>query len=188
MRTHEAAPSPPISVKHVRHIISCLDASKSSGPDGIPVIVFKKLSPKLSPILLKLFSKCVEASEFPSCWKIASVVPVPKKGCDSAQPSSYRPISLLPIAGKIFEALINKTLVNFLEAHELLSDMQYGFRHSRSTGDLLSYVTEHIIRVLDKQGGTCSVALDISKAFDKVWHQGLLTKLHSYGITGQLHR
>ena len=67
--------------------------------------------------------------------------------------------------------------------------MQYGFRHSRSTGDLLSYVTDHISRVLDKQGETRSFALDISKAFDKVWHQGLLTKLHhSYGVTGQLHK
>lgn len=188
MRTQETVPSPPISVKCVKRIISCLDTSKSSGPDGIPVILFKKLSPELSPLLSKLFLKCVDASEFPSCWKIASVVPVPKKGCDLAQTSSYRPISLLPIAGKIFEALINKTLVNFLESHELLSDMQYGFRHSRSTGDLLSYVTEHISRVLDKQGETRSVALDISKAFDKVWHQGLLTKLRCYGITGQLHK
>ena len=188
MRTKETVPSPPISVKRVKRIISCLDSSKSSGPDGIPVIVFKKLSPELSPILSKLFLNCVGAGEFPSCWKIASVVPVPKKGCDSALPSSYRPISLLPIAGKVFEALINKTLVNFLESRELLSDMQYGFRHSRSTGDLLSYVTEHISRVLDRQGVTRSVALDISKAFDKVWHQGLLTKLRSYGITGQLHQ
>ena len=104
------------------------------------------------------------------------------------QPSSYRPISLLPIPGKVFEALIiNKTLVQFLERHELLSDMQYGFRHSRSTGDL-SYAMDHISRVLDRQGETRSVALDISEAFDKVWHQGLLTKLRSYGISGQLNK
>ena len=66
--------------------------------------------------------------------------------------------------------------------------MQCGFRHSRSTGDLLSYITEHISRVLDRQGESRSVALDISKAFDKVWHLGLLHKLRSYGITGPLHQ
>ena len=66
--------------------------------------------------------------------------------------------------------------------------MQYGFRYFRSTGDLLSYVTEHISWVLDGQGETRTVALDISKAFDKVWHQGFLTKLRSYGVTGQLHQ
>ena len=187
LRTQETAPTPPITVKSVKKIISCLDSSKSSGPDGIPVTVFKHLSPELSPILSKLFLKSLDVSEFPSCWKVASVVPVPKKACDSAQPSSYRPISLLPIASKIFEALINKTLIDFLESHDQFSDMQYGFRHSRSTGDLLSYVTEHVSRVLDKQGETRSVALDISKAFDKVWHQGLLSKLRAYGITGPLH-
>ena len=66
--------------------------------------------------------------------------------------------------------------------------MQYGFGHSRSTGDLLSYVTDHISRVLDNQGETRSVALDISKAFDKVWRKGLLTKLRSYGVSWQLNK
>ena len=97
--------------------------------------------------------------------------------------TAYRLISLLPIAGKVFEALISKTLVPFLESHQLLSDMQYGFRYSRSTGDLLSDVTDHISRMFDKQDETRSVALDIFKAFDKVWHQGLLTKLRSCGVT-----
>ena len=167
-------------MKRVKHIIKCLDASKSSGPDGIPVILFKKLSPELSPILSKLFSKCVDSGEFLTSWKIASVVPVPKKGCDSAQPSSYRPIGLLPIAGKVFEALINKTLVQFLERHELLSDMQYGFRHSRSTGDLLSYVMDHISRVLDRQGETRSVALDICLLYTSPSpRDGLLSRMPS---------
>ena len=185
-RTTESVSLPAITVKRVKKIISCLDSSKSSGPDGIPVIVFKQLSPELSPVLSKIFQKCVSSSEFPSCWKVASVVPIPKKASDLSQSSSYRPISLLPIAGKIFEALINEALVKFLESQHLLSDLQYGFRHSRSTGDLLSYVTEHLSRVLDRQGESRSVALDISKAFDKVWHQGLLHKLYSNGISGSL--
>ena len=186
-RTTEQISSFFITVKQVRRVIQRLDSSKSSGPDGIPVIVYKQLSPELSPVLCKLFRKCVATSEFPSCWKTARVVPVPKKGGDSSQPSSYRPISLLPIAGKVFEALVNKSLVQFLEAHHLLSDLQFGFRHSRSTADLLAYVNEHVSRILDKAGETRSVSLDISKAFDKVWHQGLLHKLLSYGITGDLH-
>ena len=188
MRTDETVSPPSVTVRNVKKIIAGLDSSKSSGPDGIPVSVFKHLSPELSPLLSKLFSRCVSTGEFPSCWKVASVVPVPKKGSDSSLPSSYRPISLLPIAGKIFEAVINQHIVNFLETQNLLSEEQYGFRHSRSTADLLSYVTEHVSRVLDRQGETRSVALDISKAFDKVWHQGLLMKLKSYGVADQLHK
>ena len=165
-RTGETLLPLSITVSQVKKVIKCLDSSKSSGPDGVPVIVFKQLCPELAPILTSIFRRCVSVSEFPSCWKTASVVPVPKKGSDSCQPSSYRPISLLPIAGKIFEALINRRLVDFLEYNRLLSDAQYGFRHARSTGDLLSYVTEHVSRILDKQGESVSVALDISKAFD----------------------
>ena len=88
--------------------------------------------------------------------------------------------------GKVFESVVNAHLLSYLEAHHLLSDAQYGFRYGRSTGDLLAYVTEHVSKVLDRQGETRSVALDISKAFDKVWHRGLLHKLQSYGIGGDL--
>ena len=133
-------------------------------------------------IFSKFATKCVFISEFPSCWKVASVVPIPQKASDLSQPSSYRPISLLPIAGKIFEVLINKGAhwLSWLSASSIWQ-MQYGFCHSRSIGDLLFYLTEHVSRVLNSQGESRSVALDISKAFDKVWHQGLLHKLLSYG-------
>ena len=138
-RTTETLLPLKITVRLVKKVIKSLDSSKSSGPDGIPVIVFKQLCPELAPILTILFRKSVSVGEFPSCWKSASVVPVPKKDSDSSKPSSYRPISLLPIAGKIFEALINSRLLDFIESNHLLSDAQYGFQHSCCTGDLLSY-------------------------------------------------
>ena len=176
-----------ISVKHVRRIIKNLDTSKSSGSDSIAAIVLKKCAPELSPVLAKLYRKCLSEGEFPSSWKTASVVPTAKKGCDSSQPSSYRPISLLPIISKVFECVVNAHLLNYLETNQLLSDSQFGFRHSRSTADILAYLTEQVSRSLEKQGVTRSVALDISKAFDKVWHRGLLHKLSSYGIEGQVY-
>ena len=185
-RTPATISSISVTVRQVRRILRCLDTSKSSGPDGIPVIVLKECAPELAPVFSKLFRKCLVVGEFPSCWKTASVVSIPKKGCDSSQPSSYRPISLLPVIGKVFESVLNAHLLSYLERHHLLSDAQYGFRYGRSTGDMLAYVTEHVSRVLDRQGETRSVALDISKAFDKVWHRGLLHKLRSYGIEGDL--
>ena len=148
-RTAATLSSVSITVRQVRRILKCLDASKSSGPDGIPVIVLKECAPELAPVFSKLFRKCLAAGEYPSCWKVASVVPIPKKGCDSSQPSSYRPISLLSVIGKVFESVVNAHLLSYLEAHHLLSDTQYGFRYARSTGDLLVYVTEHVSKVLD---------------------------------------
>ena len=116
-RTGETLLPLAITVSQVKKMIQCLNSSKSSGPDGIPVVVFKQLCPELAPILTTIFRRCVSVSEFPSCWKTASVVPVPKRGSDSSQPSSYRPISLLSIADKIFEALTNRRLVHFLESN-----------------------------------------------------------------------
>ena len=77
-------------------------------------------------------------------------------------------------------------IVDQLEKCGLFSDFQYGFRSSRSTADLLTIVSDRIARAFNTSGVTRAVALDISKAFDRVWHAGLLHKLKSYGISGQI--
>ena len=77
-------------------------------------------------------------------------------------------------------------IVDHLEKCDLFSDFQYGIRSSRSIADLLTVVTDRIARALNRSGATRAVALDISKAFDRVWHVGLLHKLKSYGISGQI--
>ena len=69
---------------------------------------------------------------------------------------------------------------------KLFKDFQYGFRSSRSTADLLTVVSDRIARAFNRSGATRAVALDISKAFDRVWHAGLLHKVRSYGISGQI--
>ena len=73
-----------------------------------------------------------------------------------------------------------------LDKFGLFSDLQYGFRSSRSTADPLTVVSDRIARAFNKSGTTLAVALDISKAFDRVWHAGLLHRLKSYGISGQI--
>ena len=82
--------------------------------------------------------------------------------------------------------LVNNTLVNHLEKCRLFSDFQYGFRSSRSTADLLTVVSDRTEKAFNRSGATWAVALDISKAFDRVWDTGLLCKLKSYGISGQI--
>ena len=90
------------------------------------------------------------------------------------------------MVSKIFKKLVHKRIVDHLENCGFFSDFQYGFRSSRSTADLLTVVSYRIARAFNRSGATRVVALDISKAFDRVWQAGLLHKLKSYGISGQI--
>ena len=88
------------------------------------------------------------------------------------------------MVSKVFEKLVNNRIVDHLEKYGFFSDFQYGFRFSRSTVDLLT--VDRISRAVNWSGATRPVACDISKAFDGVWHAGLLHKLKSFGISGQV--
>ena len=129
---------------------------------------------------------CLKESCFPDCWKVSSVVPVFKNVGERSTAKNYHPGSLLSVVSKVFEKLVNNWIVDHLENCGLFSDFQYGFRSSRSTADLLTVVSDRITRAFDKSGATRAVALDISKAFDRVCHAGLLHKLKSFGISGQI--
>ena len=170
----------------VRKVVMNLDLSKASGPDCIPVVLLKNCEPELSYILAELFSKCLKESCFLDCWKVSSVVPVFKNVGERSTAKNYRPVSLLSVVSKVFEKLVNNRIVDHLEKCGLFSDFQYGFRSSRSTADLLTVVSDGIAWAFNRSWATRAVALDMSKVFDRVWHAGLLHKLKSYGISGQI--
>ena len=113
------------------------------------------------------------------------MVPVFKNVGERSIAKNY-PVSLLSVVSKVFEKFVNNRIVDHLEKCGLFSDSQYGFRPSRSTVDLLTVVSDRIARAFNRHGATQAVALDIYKAFDRVWHTGLLHILKSYGISGQI--
>ncbi|RVE51677.1 hypothetical protein evm_003649 [Chilo suppressalis] len=165
----------------VRKVLRNLDENKASGPDGIPAIVLKTCAPELSPVLTRLFRLSLDTEQVPKSWKLANVQPVPKKG-SHADPANYRPISVTSLLCKSMERVLNHKILAYLEANDLLSDRQFGFRRNRSTGDLLVYATHIWSEAIEKHGEALAVSLDISKAFDMVWHDGLISKLPSYGL------
>ena len=171
-----------VTPKMVKKFIMNLNLSNASSPDCIPVVVLKNCEPGLSYILAELFKE----SCFPDCWKVSSVVPVFKNVGERSTAKSYCLVSLLSVVSKVFEKLVNYRTVDHLEKCGLFADFQYGFRSSRSTADLFTVVSDRIARAFKRSGTPRAVALDISKAFDRVCHDGLLHKLKSYGISGQI--
>ena len=172
--------------KMVKKAIMNLALSKASGPDCTPVVVLKNCELELSYILAELFNKCLKESSFPDCWKVSSVVPVFKNVVERSKAKNYCLVSLLSVVTKNFEKIANKRIVDHLEKCDLLSDFWYGFRSPQSTADLLTVVSDTVARAFNKSGATGVVALDISKAFDRFWHAGLLHRLKSYGILGRI--
>ena len=150
-----------------------LDSSKVSGPDSIPVVVLNNCAPKLSYILAELFNVCLKESCFPDCWKVSVVVYVFKNVAESSTAKTYCPVSLVFVVSKVFEKLVNNRFVNHPDKCGLFSDFQYGFRSSLSPAGLLTAESDRIARAFNRSWGTRAVAIDISKAFDRVWHAGL---------------
>ena len=94
------------------------------------------------------------------------------------------PVSLLSVVSKVYEKLVNNRIVDHLGKCGLFSDFQYGFRSSRSTADLLTVVSDRVARAFNRSGATRVVTLAIFNTFNKVWHDALLLKLKSSGISG----
>ena len=131
-----------------------------------------------------IFKNCLKEGIFPNEWKKANVVPIHKKKNDKQILSNYRPVSLLPVSSKILERLIYNSMYKHIS--DLLSPNQSGFRTGDSCINQLLSITYDIFHCFDEGMETRAIFLDISKAFDKVWHKGLIYKLRQYGFSGNL--
>ena len=136
------------------------------------------------PIKL-IFKQALTPSMFPSEWKKGNIVPCYKKG-DKQNIQNYRSVSLLPICGKIFGRLIFNEMYSFFLANNLLAPNQSGFKSGDSCINQHLSITHEIYSSFDDGFEVRSVFLDVSKVFDKVWHEGIIFKLQQNGISDDL--
>ena len=168
-----------VTPKMLGKVITNLDLLKGSGLDCIPVVVLKNSDPELFYIIAELFNNSLKESSFPDCWKVSSVVSVFKNIEERPTDKNYRPVSLFSVISKVFEKLANNRIVDHLEKYGFFFYFQYDFRSSWPMADLLTVVSDRIARIFKGSGAPRAVALDIPKAFDRVWDVGLLHKLKS---------
>ncbi|MCG8078128.1 MAG: reverse transcriptase family protein, partial [Candidatus Thiodiazotropha taylori] len=174
-----------IGIEGVRKLLADLDSHKSTGPDNIPTRFLKEYADDLAPALTLIFSASVSQGEVPKDWRDANVTPIFKKG-DHSDPANYRPISLTSVCSKLIEHILHSQIMTHLDSHRILTDQQHGFRKRRSTESQLILTLHDLAKGLDEGEQIDAILLDFSKAFDKVPHERLASKLEHYGIRGNL--
>ena len=171
--------------EQVLELMKGVDISKACGYDGIGNKIIKLCSEGFHVYFTYFINLSLSLGQYPSAWKLANVIPLFKN--DNPQHKvNYRPVSLLASFSKICERVVFFHLYNFLMETGFLYKFQSGFRPGDSTINQLIFLVHKIYEALEDGKEVRAVFLDISKAFDKVWHAGLLRKLEAFGVQSPL--
>ena len=163
--------------------IKRLNSKKAGKSDCIATKFIKISAEAICPTLTKIFNRCISEGIFPKSLKQAELIPIYKKG-DILQKSNHRPISLLPPFSKLLERHIHTEITKFINKYQLMHQFQYGFRQNSSTEQAITQLTEELSNNIQNKNYTCSIFVDMKKAFDTINHEILLQKLKRYGIRG----
>uniref|UniRef100_A0A2S2NJB5 Putative RNA-directed DNA polymerase n=1 Tax=Schizaphis graminum TaxID=13262 RepID=A0A2S2NJB5_SCHGA len=163
----------------IKDIINHLPKRKASGEDQITNNALKNAPKNFILRLTHIYNSCFRHCFFPDDWKKGQIITIPKPGKNHQDPVSYRPITLLPTIAKIFEIIILRKLK--CKTEHLVRDEQFAFRHQHSTVLQLIKLTDQLCKNRNDKKFTPAIFLDVEKAFDKVWHEGLLHKLIKIG-------
>ena len=165
------------SINEVKRALKNLKINKSPGYDLITPLLLKELPQNGIKFLTFMYNAILRTGIMPPQWKVAQISMVLKPGKSATDVKSYRPISLLPVASKVMETLFLGRLMPIIESRNLLPNHQFGFRKQHGTIEQVHRLVEKIFVSFDKKEYCTAAFLDISQAFDRVWHEGLLFKI-----------
>lgn len=178
----------PITRNEITNVTKELDSFKAMGPDMIHNAFLKRGGDSLHRAMQVLFNLCFQCGYFPKAWKLQQIIPIPKPNRDMSESKNYRPISLVSCLGKVLDKILTKRLMHYVHTKQLISSDQAGFQWEHSTYELLLRITEDIYSNFEHNNVTHAAFLDINKAYDSVWREGLRYKLrHYFNIKGNLY-
>uniref|UniRef100_A0A3B3CGC5 Reverse transcriptase domain-containing protein n=1 Tax=Oryzias melastigma TaxID=30732 RepID=A0A3B3CGC5_ORYME len=156
------------------------------GKDEICYTMLRQLSKEGLKKLLALYNKVWLMGKVPEGWKEAIILPIRKPGRDPSNPGSYRPIALTSTVGKIMERMVNVRLTWYLEKHKWIATCQSGFRTGRGTLDPVLCLENEISKARVNKEMVAAVFMDIEKAYDMMWKDGLMIKMRRMGVNGRM--
>lgn len=170
------------NIDEVKNILTNLNPRKAAGLDSIKNAVLKNLPEKSVISLVNIANAMLSSGYFPQAWKKAKIILIKKPNLNNSHISSYRPISLLSSLGKATERLILYRINNFLSVNNVQPAEQFGFRAEHCTIRQTTRLTSEILKGFNERSHTGAIFFDISKAFDRVWHDGLVIKMIRLGM------
>lgn len=175
-----------LTLHEVQAALRQLKTKKSPGPDGITNEMLTHLGNTAMCKLLDIYNYSWKQGQLPQIWREATMIPILKKGKDPKKAASYRPISLTSCVVKTMERIVNARLKWYLETNDLLASEQAGFRQFRSTEDQTTYLAQEVEDAFQEQKVVLTAWIDLQRAFDKVWTEGLQVKLMRNGVGGAM--
>ena len=177
-----------LTMKELKKAVNKLKKKKAPGPDNITNEMLQHLGNTALQKLLDIYNLSWKKGELPQIWKEANMIPILKKGKNKTKAVSYRPISLTSCVCKTMERIVNQRMQWYLETESLIAPEQAGFRQHRSTEDQTTHLAQAIEDAFQAKKVMLAAFIDLQKAFDKVWKDGLLVKLLRCGIHGNMYR
>ena len=171
-----------VTVKEVERLVKDICIAKSSAVDEISTKLFKDAFEVLGFELAYIYNSCLQKGIFPQVWGLSKVTPIPKTNKNSSDPKDWRPISQIPLPGKILEKIIHAQITQYLDVNNILSENQYGFRKERSTSLAIFNVLKTLHENWNENNFSGCVFVDFSRAFDSIDHAILAKKLKLYGF------
>ncbi|XP_035205979.1 uncharacterized protein LOC118181012 [Stegodyphus dumicola] len=172
----------PVKPSEVYGYIEKLLVKKSPGIDKISNKMIGCMGILMLLKLTSIINDMLRLGHYPMLWKTAFIIPILKPGKPPAEPASYRPISLLSSLRKVAEHIILTRLQVYMDLKNVIIPQQHGFRKKQSSVHQLYRVTEYISQGLQERQTTGAIFLDVAKAFDRVWLEGLMHKIISLGF------
>ncbi|GBN28236.1 Putative protein in type-1 retrotransposable element R1DM [Araneus ventricosus] len=177
---------PEVTELEIEKIFTTSSMDKAPGPDGLTLGIIKEVFVSNKDLFINIMNSSLRRGNFPSSWKEAKVVLIPKEGKDLQRVTSYRPICLLSTWGKILDKLITMRLQYELEANGKLSYNRFGFRKDKSTLSALGEFTNYIRQAKEEKMITIAVTFDISNAFNSIHWNDIISCVHEDNISNYL--